>query len=274
MSAAAKPWLARCSQCGFLGSSLQPRLLDSDARGMIDENEREQALGALRAGNFERILDRLSLYRKPVGALLDIGCAHGWFLEAARSRGYTVTGVEPDPAMHAIASSRGVEVIKGIFPDDLPADRTFDVIAFNDVLEHLPNPEKIVASCKERLNSGGCLVVNIPSSAGFFYKTATLLDRIGISSPFDRMWQRNFASPHISYFTPYQLCVLAEHRGLKEIHRSTLPSIHLPDLWARLRYDRRSPVIASAVVFAGVAALAPILQMFPADISLQIFRRD
>jgi hypothetical protein len=116
-------------------------------------------------------------------------------------------------------------------------------------------------------------VLNLPSSRGVFYRLAEALDRAGLSSPLERLWQKGFPSPHLSYFDPDQLRRLMERHGMVEIDRSTLPSIRIDGLWARLRYDRRSAPAAAAAVWLGVAAAAPVLRHLPGDISLQIFRR-
>jgi SAM-dependent methyltransferase len=272
MVTSGRAWLKECSCCGYLNSTLSPQLRDSKARAAIDEDLRESALNTLRKQNFERILDRLELCRSQKrGSLLDVGCAHGWFLEAAQRRGYDVLGIEPDPAMHAAAADRGFAVVNGLFPDDVPAGKAFDVISFNDVLEHLPSADRALAFCRERLNPSGSLVINIPTSQGVFYRTGVVLDRLGLGDPLDRMWQKNFSSPHISYFRAEHLAILAQRCGLQEAHRSTLPSIGFADIWARLRYDRGSAVWASALVFVGIACIWPFLRLLPADINLQIF---
>ena len=275
MTATRTSWLFRCLNCGYLQSTLAPRIRDKDAQAAIDEGLREKALGSLRVENFEKILDRLATCRPQIGGqLLDVGCAHGWFLQAAEARGYCAVGIEPDPVIYNAAKARGLHVWNGYFPQDIPDERRFDVITFNDVLEHLPTPGAMIESCRQRLNPGGNLVINIPCSRGAFYRLARLFNRLGFSSLFDRMWQLNFASPHISYFTPEQLVQLTAKSGFREIHRSALRAVNVRDLWARLRYDRESSVAMSGIVFVVAAALMPFLDRLPADINLQIFLVD
>jgi SAM-dependent methyltransferase len=169
-----------------------------------------------------------------------------------------------------------VNIIKGYFPGDLGPDAKFDVIVFNDVFEHLPNPHEAMGSIAERLNSGGALVINIPNSEGFFYRTASMLDVLGIPGPLRRMWQVNFPSPHISYFNPASLARLAGRSGLTEVHRSTLSSVTVDGLWQRLRHVRHlqpANVVVSAGVWMAVAALSPVISRLPSDVSLQIFKK-
>lgn len=271
-----RTWYRRCPACHFLASELHVTI-NGALDGHIEEGEREKGLFTLRQANFVRILDRMEscLGGRP-GSLLEVGCAHGWFMEAAETRGYSTTGLEPDKKFHARAGSGGLNIIKGYFPGDLGPDAKFDVIVFNDVFEHLPNPHEAMGSIAERLNSGGALVINIPNSEGFFYRTASMLDVLGIPGPLRRMWQVNFPSPHISYFNPASLARLAGRSGLTEVHRSTLSSVTVDGLWQRLRHVRHlqpANVVVSAGVWMAVAALSPVISRLPSDVSLQIFKK-
>ncbi|WP_396134721.1 class I SAM-dependent methyltransferase [Cellulomonas sp. ATA003] len=103
----------------------------------------------------------------PPGArLLDVGSAHGWLLRQATDAGLRAVGVEPDVAVARRAIDDGADVRVGFFPDALRPDDRFDVITFNDVLEHLPDPRAAVEESASRLVPGGLLVVNIPDRRG------------------------------------------------------------------------------------------------------------
>ncbi len=86
--AAVKSWLYRYNDCGFLQSNLRPGA-DTGIEGLED----------LRRANFEQLLDQMRRFDPPAGrTLLEVGCAKGWFLEAATARGFTVFGLEPEAA--------------------------------------------------------------------------------------------------------------------------------------------------------------------------------
>lgn len=100
--------------------------------------------------------------------VLDVGCAGGAFgAELKRSRAAVeVHGVEPDCAAAEIAAGRLEEVFKGFFPDALPAayrNRKYDCVVFNDVLEHVMEPEVLLYAAHEVIRPGGCIVVSIPN---------------------------------------------------------------------------------------------------------------
>jgi SAM-dependent methyltransferase len=238
----------------------------------LHEDRREAALAPLRARNFAIVLDRLAACGGH-GRLLEIGCAHGWFLDAARGRGYTVTGIEPDAAVAAQAVQRGHEVVHGLFPDVLAPDARFDVVVFNDVFEHLPDPRAALRATARALCAGGLLAINLPDSRGAFYRLAETLRRVGWRAPHDRLWQLGFPSPHLSYFHPDALTRLASGVGFAEVERRALPSIEQQGLWQRLRYDPRASRLSAAVMWLAVTLALPIVRRLPSDISLTIFRR-
>jgi SAM-dependent methyltransferase len=264
-------WLFKCPACGFLAADLEPQIQADRPEG-VDETVRIKSLEPLRVKNFIRVLDHLGKYRSG-GRLLDVGCAHGWFLEEAVRRGYDAVGLEPDIAVRDMTVSRGLKAWSGFFPDDIPAGETFDVIVFNDVLEHIPDVTSAVEACNRLLRPGGHLILNIPDSRGFFYRLAEVLDAVGVKGPLERMWQVHFPSPHLSYFTPDQLVQLTGKHGFTERDRSVLPSVSRGGLWSRFRCDKTVPLPSAAAMFVVVTAISPVLSLVPADISLQVFEK-
>jgi len=272
MLEAGADWCFSCRACGFLQSSLLPNIGSPDASSILDMQLRVIGLATLRERNFERILDRLALLADPAQrALLEVGCAHGWFLAAAGRRGYATTGIEPDALVAAQAISQGCDVTIGYFPDALKPGVTYDFIVFNDVFEHLPDPRSALVACRQRLRPNGLLVLNLPSSRGVVFQLAALLARCGIRQPYERLWQKGYPSPHLSYFHPDALAKLAERAGFNEIYRGTLDLLDRHGLWQRLRQDRRASIPGTALTWLAITAALPLMSWFPADIALQIF---
>jgi 2-polyprenyl-3-methyl-5-hydroxy-6-metoxy-1,4-benzoquinol methylase len=73
-------------------------------------------------------------------SILDVGCANGAFGTAIRGSHPVaeIIGIDPTPGTTPLASYDQVHL--GSFPEDLGFDRTYDVICFNDVLEHMVDP--------------------------------------------------------------------------------------------------------------------------------------
>lgn len=268
-------WHQACAACGYEGSTLPPRIDAQAAGGDLDEAARESGLATLRKENFRRLVGRVRRHlaapeTRP--ALLDVGCAHGWFLEACAGH-FQPLGIEPDAAMHAFAQSRGLPVRHGYFPAALAAGERFDVISFNDVLEHIPDLATTLDACHRHLRDGGLLVVNAPCRHGVFYRVARALARLGRAGPFERLWQKGFPSPHVHYFDTATLQRIAARHGFVLVSRSTLPSVAVKGLYRRIRYSKDVPVLKAGLMTAAITLARPLLAVLPADIRVWIFRR-
>ena len=160
-------WHFQCVSCGYEFSTLVPRINHKEAHGLLDEASRFSGLKELRIENFKQILSFLFNLKPSQSSLLEVGCAYGWFLELAKDY-FKVLGIEPDRFVFESVESKYLPVRFGCFPLALELDEKFDVIIFNDVIEHIPNIEKTLQSCNHHLNLGGYLALNIPQSDGFF----------------------------------------------------------------------------------------------------------
>jgi 2-polyprenyl-3-methyl-5-hydroxy-6-metoxy-1,4-benzoquinol methylase len=107
------------------------------------------------------------LKKKP--RLLDIGCAYGPFLAAARDEGFDCLGMDPaEDAVQYVQNSLGIPAVRGCFPETELPDTAggFDVITLWYVIEHLAEPGKALASICSLLNPGGVLALATPSFSG------------------------------------------------------------------------------------------------------------
>lgn len=98
---------------------------------------------------------------------LDIGCAAGFFsAKLKQDRGdIEAWGVEMDESVAGQAHGRLDKVLAGSFDDvfaSLPKGY-FDCIFFNDVLEHMFNPEECLTKAKELLSEKGVVFASIPN---------------------------------------------------------------------------------------------------------------
>ncbi len=102
-------------------------------------------------------------------SLLEIGCAHGGFLQYAREHGVqTVVGVEPAEETCAYARSRFdlPFLISGLFPDvELPLPKYDAVVGF-DVLEHFAEPVRALEAVTAILNDGAICLFQTPAYRG------------------------------------------------------------------------------------------------------------
>jgi 2-polyprenyl-3-methyl-5-hydroxy-6-metoxy-1,4-benzoquinol methylase len=267
-------WHASCGECGYESAALHGAINEQPAGAPVDEDARELGLKALRQENFRDIVGIAGRFARPdARRLLDVGCAHGWFLETARER-FEVLGIEPDALVGGRTAARGLPVRQGYFPDALLPGESFDLIVFNDVIEHIPDIRAALDACHARLNEGGLLILNLPSSAGFFYRLSKTFARIGWRSPFERLWQKDLPSPHVHYFRPRNLERLVARHGFDCVHVGELPSLRAKGLLERIRCAGNISGPSLYLQYAAALCTIPVLRIFPSDIIVSVFRKQ
>lgn len=262
-------WLFRCATCACLSSTLEPNIKAEALTTSIDEDARKLGLDPIRQQNNARILDGLSRLGVKGGTLLDVGCGHGQMLEDAIGRGFHAIGIEPDGNVVERARGRtGAEVRQGFFPGQTKLGETFDVIVFNDVLEHIPGARGVIEASAHLLAPDGILVLNCPSQRGIFYRIANLLDRMGIHEPFGRLWQKDLPSPHVWYFSPDHLQKLGQLANLRTLLVETLLPIARLGLRERIFHVSGQSLIFNYLTYAMVWVAYPALNLCPRDIGV------
>ncbi len=265
-------WHATCPACHYESAALSVAI-NQHTGPKVNEAEREAGLKALRLENFRAIVQYAKRHVRPGGrSLLDVGSAHGWFLETARED-FDVLGVEPDAVVGSRAAARGLPVRAGFFPDVLKEGEQFDVIVFNDVIEHIPDIGSALDACRERLNPDGILILNLPNSRGFFYRLSKVIARLGWRTPFERLWQKDLPSPHVHYFSTGNLAKLVAGRGFALVDSAELPALRAKGLRERLSCAGNVPTLSLWVQYIAILCAIPVLRVFPSDIIVCIFRK-
>jgi 2-polyprenyl-3-methyl-5-hydroxy-6-metoxy-1,4-benzoquinol methylase len=101
------------------------------------------------------------------GAILDVGCGEGNFIASARKNRIIkeAWGIEPNKEAAIVAANKVDRVMVGTFDlvvQDLPRGH-FDVVFFNDVLEHMVDPDRAISKCHEILSDQGYIAASIPN---------------------------------------------------------------------------------------------------------------
>ena len=124
--------------------------------------------------------------------LLDIGCAYGPFLAAAREAGFSPAGIDPaEDAVRYVTETLGIPAVRGFFPGcRLPeckgasgGGRLFDAVTLWYVIEHFQNCVPVLAAIRRILKPGGALSFSSPSFTGISGRSS--LGRFLAQSPAD-----------------------------------------------------------------------------------------
>lgn len=221
----------RCDACGYVFDSPRPSIAEiawfySQAGKYDSWLQQEQARDLL----WKRRLRKLLPHRAG-GSLLDIGAGIGQFLHHAQPLFTHVTGTEVSSSAVRIAKQKyGLELLAGEVEDlDLPAN-SFDNITLFHVLEHVPDPARLIDRCRDMLRTKGILVIAVPNDILAWSSTVKKVGkRLGLK-PFQKF------SPvlgiaragtsreiHLSHFTPAVLRQLVELSGLVVVEESLDP---------------------------------------------------
>jgi SAM-dependent methyltransferase len=218
------------------------------------------SLEAVREKNY-RFICRTIRERFPgLKTLLDIGSSDGHFLHIANDEGFSATGLEPASHLAEKARLHGFEVINGFFPyAESLLKNIYDIIIFNDSWEHIPNLKEALQGIKEHLKSTGVAIINLPSSDGIIFKTAFLLNKLGIRTPFNRLWQKGFSSPHLHYFNARNLKQFFENNGFVMRYSSPLYFYTIKGLWGRI--SCKSTFFVSVLAWLCMVLLYPLVTL-------------
>lgn len=258
-----QPWHFKCTNCGHEQADFSSAI--NITNRSIDEEARETGLYPVRVNNFKKLKDTIKSIKPYGGSLLDVGCAHGWFLEITKND-FQVQGLEPDVQMATSSVEKGLPIRIGYFPEALNKNEKFDVITFNDVIEHIADIHSTLTACSRHLNENGLLVLNLPSKQGVFYKLSSLLCYCGFNSFFNRLWQKDFPSPHLHYFNLHNMSKLLEDNGFEIKRTGSLPIIKLTGLYTRISFAKNVGFIARLLTYVGSLFLLPLLKLLPKDI--------
>lgn len=89
--------------------------------------------------------------------VLDVGCRVGVFVYFLTEMGYDVVGIEIVPEFVKDAKSNGLNVYEQDARNIEFDDDTFDAVFCRDMIEHVPDPEKVFAESIRVVKPGGVI---------------------------------------------------------------------------------------------------------------------
>jgi 2-polyprenyl-3-methyl-5-hydroxy-6-metoxy-1,4-benzoquinol methylase len=190
------------------------------SEGVLHPKEPEQRSSAFGYGYQMTPMDRVGIWlserfvRRRVGGfagkqLLDIGAGHNALLVRQllpQLAGATVIDLT---LADDLKQHEKVRAIEGRLPESLEqlAADSFDAVVCINVLEHLFNPELVVAHARRMLRPGGVALFNVPSWSGkVVLETAAF--RLGLTTPEE-------IDDHKCYYDTRQLWQLLVRGGFR-----------------------------------------------------------
>lgn len=154
--------------------------------------------------------------------LLDIGCGAGSLLQAARRAGWDATGTEVSRTAVAHVRAVGCEVFHGELAEAHYPAAHFDVVTASEILEHLPDPQSLVAEIARVLRPGGLFWATTPHGRGLSSRLLGL------------RWSTVSPPEHLQLFSLGGARALFERAGFTRT-RLTTRGCNPVELWHALR---------------------------------------
>jgi glycosyltransferase involved in cell wall biosynthesis len=151
--------------------------------------------------------------------VLDLGCSGGQLAERLRALGHHVTGV--DNVEIDGVRERVDEFVPGDLDDGVPAEAGsgFDVVVAADVIEHVPDPRRLLAQMAGVLAPGGEMLISTPNFCHWYPRMRVA------SGMFDYDRRGILDETHLRFFSRRSLIRLLGSSGLdlQEMRYTGLP---------------------------------------------------
>jgi cyclopropane fatty-acyl-phospholipid synthase-like methyltransferase len=167
--------------------------------------------------SMRRHLTQMSRYQPRGGALLEVGCAYGFFLDEARSRFDRVMGIDIAKGAVSYAHDRlGLDASVRDFTS-LTTSIRFDAICMWDTIEHVAEPDRFVAKAHELLAPNGLLFITTGD-------IGSLNARLRGAK-----WRQVHPPTHLNYFSKRTLALMLERLGFSVTGTETASYYHTLD---------------------------------------------
>jgi 2-polyprenyl-3-methyl-5-hydroxy-6-metoxy-1,4-benzoquinol methylase len=120
------------------------------------------------AARLSTMLELISGVAGEHGRILDVGCAQGTLGLTLAERGFRVSLLDVRPGNIDYARARHergeVDFHAGLLGPETPASGDYDVVVCTEVLEHVPEPSRLLSELAAKLRPGGALCLTTPNA--------------------------------------------------------------------------------------------------------------
>jgi SAM-dependent methyltransferase len=177
----------------------------------------------------------------PTGSVLDVGCGSGWSAHWFAAHGHDATGLDLNPDAFEPPPHDRLRFVTGSGTELPFPDGTFDVVAANQCLEHVPDPRRMLDEMVRVARPGGAVCVVGPNLLGVSPSVAALVRHVWRNRPRRRILFRDSGMPRHPFGNTFPEAAWGLVRNLARTARKTLS--RRPTFTMR-RPDDRPPFFA------------------------------
>lgn len=219
--------IERCSRCGLMAVSNVPVDLapfyaegyftgDVSLDGYMDYDQEKEVSRKVYT-RYLTVMEKF-LGKTVPRSLFELGCATGFFLAIAETRGWQAQGADISDYAVAEAQRKGLRVAVGTV-ETMPTKPEFGAVVMQDVIEHVKDPADTIKRAWDMLAPGGLLVLTTPDAGSLWARL------------WGKRWHAFVPPQHLFYFSQANLTALVERQGFVKVHTAhhgkwfTLPYI-------------------------------------------------
>lgn len=212
--------IVQCVRCGLLYANpfpfpLEPQKLYGDPAKYFETVDED-----IKVVNCHEIVRRSQRHAKRnIGSLLDVGSGRGEMLVAAHRLGIPrVIGLEFAPAMiEYVKTKYGLPVLLSSVEDHAEASpEPYDMIVLSAVLEHVYDPDRMMAACARLAAPGAVLYIDVPNESSLLAAMGNTFHRLR-RDPAVFNLSPTWPPYHVYGFSPPSLRVLLEKHGFEVV---------------------------------------------------------
>jgi methionine biosynthesis protein MetW len=159
--------------------------------------------------------------------LLDIGCGNGELGIIAKNKFKQIFGIDISKCALEEAHKVGL-IVKQVNLNREPVpyeENTFDAVTCLDVIEHVFNPNYLIAEIRRILKPNGILIISFPNVGFLLFRLSLLIG----NSPRTSGDTEAYDGGHLHYFTFYDMKKILMH------HRFTIVAVESKGSFTKVR---------------------------------------
>lgn len=205
--------LYKCESCGFI------RPQDSSVKDLLSveiyDNPKNIRFYNEKTRSIEEASEEYKYYFKHFmpysnlvskynlkGSGLDIGCGAGHLIKTLSKQGLKMDGQDISPTLVSALKKQGIKVY-GQDLSNLKPNKKYNLVTFNQVLEHVGSPKSFILSIKKLLKEKGYIIFAVP----YLYGLVPQLLR--------SYWYGLGYGQHLNFFSKKSLSILLEGIGFE-----------------------------------------------------------